>query len=204
MKKLNKSGFSHVEALIVVVVLAVIGAVGYYVWQRSGNPTSQAETNIVTTVLENDLAFDPGLVDRSKLVQDTYKGRRVYPLASNSAFNLSKTTGGKPFFISQPFTLKKDLYVCAQVKTITKDSKLSLELRDSSGNLITPNSGNTVKSNPAIRGYTPTHPGSGYACHPQNLPNVPDAGVAGTRLYIQVVDGAVRLLDVYVTNRALR
>jgi len=44
MKKLNQKAFSHIEILIVGVVIALVGAIGYTVWQRSSssNPDSQA------------------------------------------------------------------------------------------------------------------------------------------------------------------
>lgn len=56
MKKLNIRGFSHVEALVVLVVVALISGVGFVVWQRSGkaiNPVSQAESRGWKTILPN-------------------------------------------------------------------------------------------------------------------------------------------------------
>jgi len=46
MKKLNQKAFSHIELLIVGVVIALVGVIGYTVWQRSNasNPDSKAET----------------------------------------------------------------------------------------------------------------------------------------------------------------
>lgn len=45
-KKMNSKGFSHIEILIVAIVIALVGAIGYTVWQRSvsSKPDSQAET----------------------------------------------------------------------------------------------------------------------------------------------------------------
>jgi len=51
MKKLNQLGFSHVEALIVLIVVALIGAVGFYVFNRSQNSSSNAETKDNSAVL---------------------------------------------------------------------------------------------------------------------------------------------------------
>jgi hypothetical protein len=45
MKKLNIKGFSHVEALVVVVVLVAVGAIGYFAYNRfagSNNKTAGA------------------------------------------------------------------------------------------------------------------------------------------------------------------
>ncbi len=44
--KLNQKAFSHIEVLIVGVIIALVGAIGYTVWQRSSNsnPDSQAES----------------------------------------------------------------------------------------------------------------------------------------------------------------
>lgn len=50
MKKLNTKGFSHVEALIVVVVLVVIGGVGFYVFNKVQDRSSKAESTTVEQV----------------------------------------------------------------------------------------------------------------------------------------------------------
>jgi len=48
MKKLNQKAFSHIELIIVAVVIALVAGIGYTVWQRSSNsnPDSQAASKI--------------------------------------------------------------------------------------------------------------------------------------------------------------
>lgn len=52
MKKLTKKGFAHVEVFILVIMIALVSGVGYYVWQRSSNnnPDSSAASNSVNPV----------------------------------------------------------------------------------------------------------------------------------------------------------
>ena len=46
MKKLNIKGFTHLEVLLVIVVIALIGGAAFYVWKendkKKDTPTSQA------------------------------------------------------------------------------------------------------------------------------------------------------------------
>lgn len=51
MKKLNKKGFSHVETILLVAVVAVIGVVGFFVYSRSQDKSSKAEGTAETDQL---------------------------------------------------------------------------------------------------------------------------------------------------------
>lgn len=49
MKKINSKGFSTVEVLLVLLVVCLVGGVGWYVWQKNQNTgTSEATSNSPT------------------------------------------------------------------------------------------------------------------------------------------------------------
>lgn len=56
MKKINTKGFSHVEIFIVVVVVGLIGAIGFFVYNTSRDRSSKAENVVAEPVqVDNDI-----------------------------------------------------------------------------------------------------------------------------------------------------
>src|SRR5688572_7904835 len=52
LRRLNNKGFSHVEAFIVAVVIIVVGAVGFYVFNKVQDRSSRAEAEETMEVAE--------------------------------------------------------------------------------------------------------------------------------------------------------
>jgi len=76
MKKLNQIGFSHVEALIVLIVVVLIGAVGFYVFNKNQNSSSTAEGKD-EVVLSQDTADQLPEAQRQALIAKmTDEGRQ--------------------------------------------------------------------------------------------------------------------------------
>ena len=44
MKKLNTKGFAHIELFIALVVIVIVGGIGFYVFNSVQNRSSSAET----------------------------------------------------------------------------------------------------------------------------------------------------------------
>ncbi|MBA3758836.1 prepilin-type N-terminal cleavage/methylation domain-containing protein [Candidatus Saccharibacteria bacterium] len=52
--KINQKGFSIVEVLLVVLVLAVLGFGGYYVWDKQSDKNEESKTSTTTLVTKNE------------------------------------------------------------------------------------------------------------------------------------------------------
>ena len=67
MKK-NEKGFGAVEALIIIIILATIGASGYYVYSRNKTATKSTKTTAITTDSNKtaDMPTDSNILPKSK------------------------------------------------------------------------------------------------------------------------------------------
>jgi hypothetical protein len=59
MKRLNSKGFSVVEGLLVVVILAAIGGVGWYIYNRNSSNSANTSTGSITNFQECKDAGNP-------------------------------------------------------------------------------------------------------------------------------------------------
>lgn len=81
----NQAGFSVVETLIVVVVLAALGFVGYKVYQRQHDNTSTtASSQSAGSATANDVASAPSINSTSDLDKAAATLDQTDPGASNS------------------------------------------------------------------------------------------------------------------------
>lgn len=69
MKKLGQRGFSHVEILIAAVVVIVVAAVGFYVFNKYQDRSSQAESaaNTEPTQIDTEAASLPVMTEVQKV-----------------------------------------------------------------------------------------------------------------------------------------
>ncbi len=67
MKK-NEKGFGAVEALVIIIILATIGASGYYVYSRNKTATKSTKTTAITTDSNKtaDMPTDSNILPKSK------------------------------------------------------------------------------------------------------------------------------------------
>jgi predicted negative regulator of RcsB-dependent stress response len=75
MMKKNEKGFSAVEGVLILVILALIGFVGWYVWHSKNNTdkslNAAANTTIATTAKKQNTTI-------STTTSDTYEGWKTY------------------------------------------------------------------------------------------------------------------------------
>jgi hypothetical protein len=56
-RKLNTKGFSHVEAFIIIVVVAALAGIGFYVYHKNVSHAGSTYTKLATIVVNKDLFF---------------------------------------------------------------------------------------------------------------------------------------------------
>jgi competence protein ComGC len=65
MSKINSKGFGHVEMLLVVIVIVLVGAVGYFVYNRSKSHSSTTTIEGVEAVRQQDPYYEMPATEQS-------------------------------------------------------------------------------------------------------------------------------------------
>lgn len=90
MKKLKQNGFVHIELIIVTLVIALVGGIGYYVWQRNSNQNKPAEAQSayyapVDYLMPNGIKYLARL-NTSCVVENKYSGIDNYNKCQENFF----------------------------------------------------------------------------------------------------------------------
>jgi hypothetical protein len=72
----NQRGFTAVEALIILLVVVVLGGVGYFVWHRDKDKKNTASTTTSTTTNQNNATVSPSPSPTPE--PDPYTGWKTY------------------------------------------------------------------------------------------------------------------------------
>lgn len=89
MKKLNAEGFSAIEGLLILVIIGIIGGVGWYVWEQNKvenvpkeiNSNAVVETNETTEYTNKELGFSftyPKKLGQLTLSEESNKRRHLF------------------------------------------------------------------------------------------------------------------------------
>ncbi|HMS23996.1 MAG TPA: hypothetical protein PKB09_04285 [Candidatus Saccharibacteria bacterium] len=97
MKKLNQSGFGTIEAVIVVVVVALIGAAGWYVVSMKNKETDTTTEKSAAVETPSDGCTAPAKEIHSR--EDTFS------LCIPGGWELFSTTDPESFIVDTPFAV---------------------------------------------------------------------------------------------------
>jgi Tfp pilus assembly protein PilE len=84
--KLNNKGFSHVELVLLIVVIAVIAGVGFFVYNKNNNK-SKAGTDLATPLSPMEKEADYQKLGSSSAVQ---------PIDANTSAKIAQIASAKP------------------------------------------------------------------------------------------------------------